>query len=96
MHFRYELSLNNGYTFMMPFIGARARTWDRIIEFDGSHGVETGLASMVKLYNRRMNFSDDYTWDIDQHIVSHSILRSGLCTLPKASKLWKELNLEPK
>ena len=43
-----------------------------------------------------MNFSDTYTWDVDQHIVSYGILNSGYCTLPTQNKLWKELKLEPK
>ncbi len=37
-----------------------------------------------------------YTWDVDQHIVSHAILKSGVCSLPTGNKLWKEVNLEPK
>ena len=51
---------------------------------------------MVKRFSGYMNFSEDYTWDVDQHIVSYSILTSGLCSLNKDNKLWTELNLEPK
>lgn len=29
--YRYELTLGTGYTFMMPFIGARAKTWKDIL-----------------------------------------------------------------
>ncbi len=90
--YRYELTLNSGYTFMMPFIGARARVWDSILEYD-DHG---GLPGMVERYRKHMNFSEDYTWDIDQHVVSHAILKSGLCSLPASNGLWKEVNLEPK
>ena len=87
--YRYELSQNMGYTFMMPFIGARAGVWKDILDYNGS------LEEMIKSYGKKMNFSDDYTWDVDQHIVSHAILSSGLCTIDSGNKLWKELNLEP-
>ena len=43
-----------------------------------------------------MSFSESYTWDIDQHILSHAILSSGICSLPGDNKLWKELNIEPR
>lgn len=33
--YRYELTYFNGYTFMMPFIGARAGTWREILDYDG-------------------------------------------------------------
>ena len=29
--YRYELTLGTGYTFMMPFIGARAATWKNML-----------------------------------------------------------------
>ena len=29
--YRYELTLGTGYTFMMPFIGGRARVWEEIL-----------------------------------------------------------------
>lgn len=51
---------------------------------------------MVDNYSVKMNFSDSYTWDIDQHIVSYAIMSSGYCSLPADNKLWEELHLEPK
>ena len=41
---RYELSYANSFTFMMPFIGARSRTWQSIIWHNGS------MADMVDHY----------------------------------------------
>lgn len=57
---------------------------------------EGSIPSMIKRYGEYMNFDEGYTWDIDQHIVSYSILKSELCSLNKDNKLWKELNLKPK
>ncbi len=89
--YRYELTLSSGYTFMMPFIGARARTWkDMLKHYDGD------LPAMVNKYRTLLGLSVDYTWDTDQHIVSYAIMTSGLCSLPKDNKLWQELKLEPK
>ena len=87
--YRYELSKNTGYTFMMPFIGARAGTWREILRYPGS------LPQMVAEYGKSLNFNEGYTWDIDQHIVSRAILKSGYCTIPANNTLWKEVNLEP-
>jgi len=53
---RYELSYHMGYTFMMPFIGARSKTWRSILHYNGS------LSSMVSHYRDLMNLSVDYTW----------------------------------
>ena len=55
-----------------------------------------GLPKMIEDYGTKMSFSESYTWDIDQHILSHAILSSGLCSLPGDNKLWKELNIEPR
>ena len=52
------------------------------------------LISINTLIVNHTHFS--YTWDIDQHIVSHSILKSGVCSIPKDNKLWAEVKLEPK
>ena len=41
---RYELSYANSFTFMMPFIGARSRTWQSVIWYNGS------MADMVEHY----------------------------------------------
>ena len=53
--YRYELTLNTGYTFMMPFIGARASVWRDILEYDQ----DTGLPGMVEKYSNYMNFSKE-------------------------------------
>lgn len=52
----------------------------------------------IEEYGEKMNFglNSSYTWDIDQHIVSYGILKSGLCSLPKDNKLWEALHLKPK
>ena len=55
-----------------------------------------GLPKMIEDYGTKMSFSESYTWDIDQHILSHAILSSGICSLPGDNKLWKELNIEPR
>ena len=99
--YRYAFTLGSGSTFMMPFIGITARTWKDILEYDVSMDqpakglLGNGLPAMIENYGQKMNFSDDYTWDIDQHVLSYAILSSGLCSLPTANKLWKELNLTP-
>ena len=73
-----------------------------MIEYDASNDdinkgiLGNGLPQMIEKYSKKMNFSDTYTWDVDQHIVSHGILRSGYCSLPSSNKLWNELNLEPR
>ncbi|XP_023344696.1 uncharacterized protein LOC111713936 isoform X2 [Eurytemora carolleeae] len=87
---RYELTYNTGYTFMMPFIGAYSKIWREMLWYNGS------LSDMVKHYSSLLNFKDDYTWDVDQHIVSRSILESGFCSVPSSNSLWSEVNLEPK
>lgn len=100
--YRYGFTLASGSTFMMPFIGIKASVWRKLLNYDDSMDAPQrgflgqGLSKMVADYGKKMNFSDNYTWDIDQHILSHSILSSGLCSLPKDNKLWAELNLEPK
>ena len=86
---RYELTYHMGYTFMMPFIGARSKTWKSMLWYNGS------LSSMVSHYRDLMDLSTDYTWDVDQHIVSYAIISSKLCGLQKSNKLWSELKLEP-
>ena len=87
---RYELTYHAGYTFMMPFIGARSNTWRKILWYNGT------LDSMVSHYRDLMDLSTDYTWDVDQHIVSYAIISNKLCSLQKTNKLWDELKLEAK
>ena len=100
--YRYALTLDSGSTFMMPFIGARAHVWNEMLDYNSSNDTPenyilgNGLPEMIKNYGKRMNFSDNYTWNIDQHIVSYGILNSGYCTLPSKNKLWQELNLKPR
>jgi len=99
--YRYAFTLGTGSTFMMPFIGIRASVWRNILEYDLSMDqpekgrLGNGLPKMIEEYGTKMSFKESYTWDIDQHILSHAILKSGICSLPKDNKLWKELNLEP-
>eukprot|EP00095_Tigriopus_kingsejongensis_P006885 maker-scaffold125_size330479-snap-gene-0.11 protein:Tk06885 transcript:maker-scaffold125_size330479-snap-gene-0.11-mRNA-1 annotation:"hypothetical protein" len=88
--YRYELTFTMGYTFMLAFIGARAKTWKQILPH--YHG---DIPQMIQTYSQLMNFSQGYTWDIDQHIVSYGILQSQLCSLPEENKLWQKLNLKP-
>eukprot|EP00094_Tigriopus_californicus_P001027 TCALIF_00994-PA protein Name:"Protein of unknown function" AED:0.19 eAED:0.19 QI:0/1/0.66/1/1/1/3/108/391 len=87
--YRYASTFDLGNTFMLSFIGARAKTWKQILDYNGD------IPQMMATYSQRMNLPEDYTWDRDQHIVSYAILKSQLCSLPKDNKLWKELNLEP-
>jgi hypothetical protein len=90
--YRYELSLRMGYTFMMQFTSARAETWRQML---GKKEGES-LDDFVGRYKKMLAYSGEYTWDLDQHIVTRAILDSGYCSVPKESKLWKEVNLEPK
>lgn len=100
--YRYGFTLGSGSTFMMPFIGIKVSVWKQIIDYDGSLDfpqkglLGNNLPKMVEEYGKKMKFSDSYTWDIDQHILSHAILKSDLCSLPGDNKLWVELNIEPK
>ncbi len=55
--YRYELTLGTGYTFMMPFIGGRARVWEEILEYRGGDDGD-GLKNMVYTYAGYMNFSE--------------------------------------
>ena len=88
---RYELSYTNGYTFMMPFIGARSRTWKEIIWYNGS------LAATVSHYKNLLNISQEAEfWDTDQDIVTYSLVANKLCSLQKTNPLWKKLNLPSK
>ena len=68
---------------MMPFIGAKAHVWKEMIEYDASNDdinkgiLGNGLPQMIEKYSKKMNFSDTYTWDVDQHIVSHPLGKFG-------------------
>ena len=56
----------------MPFIGAYSQTWRDIFIYNSSkddprNGIlGTGIPKMIDLYRTFMNFSESYTWDIDQ------------------------------
>ena len=65
---------------------------------EGDPGAEGGRVSerFRGAVQGTLNFSGDYTWDLDQHIATRAILGSGLCSLPRDSKLWREVNLEPR
>ena len=60
--YRYELSYYNGYTFMMQFMAMRARTWRAI----WGRGEGEALGQFVARWKEALNFSGDYTWDLDQ------------------------------
>jgi len=100
--YRYAFTMGTGATFMMPFIGIKASVWKNILQYDLSMDqpdkglLGNGLPKMIEDYGTKMSFSESYTWDIDQHILSHAILSSGICSLPGDNKLWKELNIEPR
>ena len=88
---RYELSYTSGYTFMMPFIGARSQTWQEIIWYNGS------LAATVNHYKNLLNISQEAElWDTDQDIVSYSIIAHKKCSLQKSNSVWAKLNLPPR
>ena len=88
---RYELSYVSGYTFMMPFIGARSETWQEMIWYNGS------LADTVHHYKNLLNISQEAEfWDTDQDIVSYSIIAHRKCSLQKSNKVWAKLNLPPR
>ena len=55
--YRYELSLNTGYTFMMPFIGAKAKVWSDLLHYDDHRG---DLNKFVDIYKAKMPFDDGY------------------------------------
>jgi hypothetical protein len=83
------------------YLGAYSKTWRDILEYDSSNDdlengiLGNGISKMIATYNGYMNFSESYTWDIDQHIVSYAIMKNKLCTLPSENNLWKQLALEP-
>ena len=88
---RYELSYASGYTFMMPFIGARSQTWQEMIWYNGS------LAATVNHYKNLLNISQEAElWDTDQDIVSYSIIAHKKCSLQKSNTVWAKLNLPPR
>ena len=45
---------------MMPFIGARSKTWQHMLQFNGS------LSGMVEHYRRLINITGGEHWDTDQ------------------------------
>ena len=74
------------------FMAMRARTWKAIL----GRREDESLYEFVERFKGALNFSGNYTWDLDQHIATRAILGSGLCSLPGDSKLWREVNLEPR
>lgn len=80
----------------MPFIGARAKTWKNILFLKDGNVTDFSVSGLIDIHREALDFKEDYTWDIDQHIVSYSILRSGLCSLPADNSLWSEVKLTPK
>jgi len=90
---RYELSYNTGYTFMMPFIGARAKTWAALMQnsTDASH-----LAATSRRFLGLAESSPGASWDLDQRTLTRAILEAGHCSLPASHALWKELKVDPK
>ena len=70
----------------------RARTWRAIL---GRREGEA-LGEFVARWKEALDYSGNYTWDLDQHIATRAILESGLCSVPGDSKLWREVNLEPR
>ena len=96
--YRYELTVVNGYTFMMPFIGARAKVWNDILEYPNDFDEQIGnnLEAMILQYSTYMNItSATYKWDFDQKITTYAILKSGVCSLPSTNQVWKDLKLRP-
>ena len=89
---RYELSYNTGYTFMMPFIGARAKTWASLLKHS------TNSSDLAATNRRLLGLPDSPadSWDLDQRILTRAILDAGHCSLPASHALWKELKLDPK
>ena len=97
--FRYMLTYVTGYSFHMVFIAMKKTFWKQILHYDSSLDepniglIGNGLPKMIFEYGKKMIF-DQNTWDIDQQILSHAILESGLCSLPESNNLWKQVNLK--
>ena len=90
---RYELSYNTGYTFMMPFIGARAKTWSSLLQNS------TDASNLAATSRRLLGLTEsslDASWDLDQRTLTRAILEAGHCSLPASHALWNELKLDPK
>jgi len=87
---QYQRAVDESITFAMSFIGATSQVWRELLNYRGT------LESLVEDYNRLINFKDsaDVQWSIDQLIITHVILKSGLCSLSSRRwKVWKEVNL---
>ena len=89
--YRYQLSRDTQSTFMMCFIAASKFTWKELIKFH-----DQKMSIMIEKYNIAMNNADKNIWDLDQKIITFSILDSGLCTVASDSTLWKRVNLSPR
>ena len=103
--YRYGFTLGTGSTFMMPFIGSKSRVWRDILQYDYDPKIHSdigqGLNDWIKKYadyftNNMTNIHENnkYTWEVDQHITSRAIMKSGLCSLPSDNPLWSWLSLE--
>ena len=101
--YRYGMTLDSGCTFMMPFIGIRVKIWKDILAYDAKWDLPMqgllgrGLPKMVDEYKEYINYQGDESgWWIDQAILSHAILKSGICSLPIDNALWQTVNLNPR
>lgn len=92
--FQYTNALYSHWTFAMSFIGIKKSVWKRLFIYDSSEDdlenglLGTGIPKMIKTYEKRIYHSNN-TWNIDQDIFTHSILNSGLCSLPKSYIMGK-------
>eukprot|EP00092_Neocalanus_flemingeri_P060747 GFUD01072885.1.p1 GENE.GFUD01072885.1~~GFUD01072885.1.p1 ORF type:complete len:327 (-),score=61.99 GFUD01072885.1:6-986(-) len=88
--YQYGRTEREGVAFGMSIIGMRSKGWRKV--FDYSHvGVDgSDMSDIVQHLSNELNVAP---WDIDQVMVSYSILSHGFCTLPDRSPLWTELRL---
>ena len=63
----------------------RASTWQQVLGVKPWHSLETWLEDKVSEFGLRR----DDTWYYDQWITTLSILKSGLCSAPERSGLWR-------
>ena len=100
--YRYANTLDSGWTFMMPFIGLKKSVWKTLFNYDTSDDdLEKGvlgsnLPKMIGTYEKILRINRSSTWDLDQDIFTHEILRTGLCSLPQKHVLWDKLHISPK
>ena len=94
--YRYEITKSNDYTFMLQFMTAKARIWRQMLNPD-SKAILTEM-NLLQDYQKKFSIEtpQNYTWDIDQKLVSHSILSQNLCFLSENNKLWEIVKLQPR